>query len=134
MDKLFLQIGAIVLALAVILGAFAAHGLEAQLTNEQLETFNTGVRYQFYHGFGILITGVLLLLQPIKSLRLVAWLFLVGILLFSGSIYLLACKDLIGMQNWKWLGPITPLGGTLFIAGWVIFLFGVRQLKPFEQK
>ncbi len=128
MSKAFLQLGAIILAIAVILGAFAAHGLEAQLSNDQLETFDTGVRYQFYHGLGILVLGLLMLQQPSASLKWAGWLFSLGILLFSGSIYLLACRELLGIENLKWLGPITPIGGIFFIAGWIFFLLGASKI------
>lgn len=129
MTKTFLQISGILLLLAVILGAFAAHGLEDKITPEQIETFETGVRYQFYHAFGMLLIGILLYLDFPTSLRWVAWCFLVGILLFSGSIYLLACRDFLDIANWSWLGPITPIGGTFFIIGWGLFVWKLRTLS-----
>lgn len=107
-------------AIAVILGAFGAHSLKAVLSESQLATFETGVRYHYYHTFAIF--GVFLLEQklPTKKINLINTLFLIGIFLFSGSIYLLACKDILGIENLKFLGPITPIGGTFFIIGWIL--------------
>ncbi len=107
-------------AIAVILGAFGAHSLKNLLSESQLATFETGVRYQYYHTFAIF--GVYLLNQknPIKRLNSINTFFLIGIILFSGSLYLLACKDILGIENWKFLGPITPIGGTFFIIGWIL--------------
>lgn len=119
-------------AIAVILGAFGAHGLKNLLSESQLATFETGVRYQYYHTFAIF--GVYLLHQklPTKRLNLINTLFLIGIILFSGSIYLLACKDILGIENWKFLGPITPIGGIFFILGW-IFL-AISSLTNVEKR
>lgn len=124
-----LQIAAVILLLAVVLGAFGAHGLEARLTSEQLATFETGVRYQFYHGFAILFAVLLQAHLSHTWIRTASWLFLVGILLFSGSIYLLACREILGIASWTWLGPITPLGGTFFIVGWTLLLLGIGKAK-----
>lgn len=129
MNKVFFQIAALLLLLAVILGAFAAHGLESKITVEQIDTFETGVRYQFYHAFAILIVAILLELNFPRQLRWAAWCFVVGILLFSVSIYLLACRDMLGIESWSWLGPITPIGGTFFIIGWGIFLLAVSRKR-----
>ncbi|MEN0046387.1 MAG: DUF423 domain-containing protein [Bacteroidota bacterium] len=127
MAKTFLQIGGVLLFIAVVLGAFAAHGLEDKITPEQIDTFETGVRYQFYHAFGMLLIGILLHLNFPASLRWVAWCFLTGIVLFSGSIYLLACRDFLGIASWSWLGPITPIGGTFLIVGWALFAWKMRS-------
>ncbi|MEM9884742.1 MAG: DUF423 domain-containing protein [Bacteroidota bacterium] len=126
-SKTALQIGSILLMFAAILGAFAAHGLEGKISATQIDTFETGVRYQFYHAFALLIIGILLRLDFSKLLSWVAWLFLIGIFLFSGSIYLLACRDLFGISDWWWLGPITPVGGTLIIVGWGLFFVAVSK-------
>ncbi len=102
--------------LAVIAGAFAAHGLKQYLTAQQIEIWHTGVQYQFYHVFALLFLSTFV--NPNKSIRTAYYLFTFGIIFFSGSLYLLACRDLLG---WGWLivmGPTTPLGGLLFIAGW----------------
>ncbi|MEM0993489.1 MAG: DUF423 domain-containing protein [Bacteroidota bacterium] len=125
--KTTLRLGGLFLMLAVILGAFAAHGLESKITADQIDTFETGVRYQFYHAFALLVIGILLRLNYPTALRWVVWMFAIGILLFSGSIYLLACRDFLGIADWWWLGPITPVGGTFFIVGWGIFLVVVGR-------
>lgn len=107
--------------LAVALGAFAAHGLKPNLTEYQISIFETGTRYHFYHTFGLFIVALLADQLSTKRLNTVGWLFTVGIVFFSGSLYLLATRDLIGV-TWSFLGPLTPIGGTLFIIGWTILL------------
>lgn len=105
-------------AVAVILGAFGAHALKGRLDAESLQTFETGVRYQVYHTLALLAAAWL---SERTSHAAAGWagiLFLAGILLFSGSLYLLAMRTLLGIEEWKWLGPVTPLGGLAFIAGW----------------
>ncbi len=127
MDKIFLQLGSLLALLGVILGAFGAHSLEAKLSADQLATFETGVRYQFYHSFALILLGIVAHQHPHKVFQTAGWMFALGILFFSGSIYLLACRDMLGISGWRWLGPITPLGGTLFIIGWGCFLWGVSK-------
>ncbi|WP_092174011.1 DUF423 domain-containing protein [Cyclobacterium xiamenense] len=116
--KSMLQVAAISGALAVIFGAFGAHALEPLLTETgRLDTYQTAVSYHFYHSLALLLVGILYQNNPqMARLKLSAWFFLVGILVFSGSLYLLCLSQL------TWLGAITPLGGVGFIAGWV-FLF-----------
>ena len=106
--------------LAVILGAFGAHALKTRLAEAALQTFETGVRYQMYHAFAILV-AVWLADRLHSGLPLAAgWLFLGGVMLFSGSLYLLATRTLLGLESWTWLGPVTPLGGLCFISGWIV--------------
>ena len=124
-----LQIGILLLLLAVILGAFGAHSLEAKLSTEQLQTFETGVRYQFYHGIAILLAILLYFHYAQRLLIRAAQFFLVGTILFSGSIYLLACREILGLASWTWLGPITPIGGTFFIMGWILLLLGISKTE-----
>ena len=121
--KIFLQIGSSYAFLGVILGAFGAHALKEQLTPDRLASFETGVRYQMYHALALLVVALLFQYLDERILKIVGWLFAVGVLLFSGSIYLLACRDMIGLTTYKWLGPITPIGGTLLIIGWGLLLF-----------
>ncbi len=110
--------------LAVILGAFGAHILEEVITPDQLQSFQTGVRYQFYHALALLIIGILPFhFKPKRLFDITGWLFFIGIICFSGSIYLLACRDLLGLESWRWLGPITPFGGSLLIIGWTLLFF-----------
>lgn len=125
MQKNFLLLACLFAALAVVLGAFGAHGLKTRITPDQLQTFETGVKYQFYHALALLAVG--LLLQKYSSISIVyaGYCFAIGILFFSGSIYLLATRDFIGLTSWRWLGPITPLGGTFFIVGWLLLLWGI---------
>jgi uncharacterized membrane protein YgdD (TMEM256/DUF423 family) len=120
--------GALLAALSVALGAFAAHGLKSYvdqglMTESQLHNFDTASRYQMYHALGILLVAVLMKLKPARFLNVAAWCFALGILFFCGSLYLLSTAQVIGLDNWRWLGPVTPLGGLFFIAGWVLLAF-----------
>lgn len=119
--KHVLIIGAIILATAIILGAFGAHALRDRLSEASLEVFKTGVLYQFMHGFAILIMAVLSMHLPESKLRSPVMFFVLGILCFSGSLYFLSTQALTGLPL-KFLGPITPLGGLLFILGWLVFI------------
>lgn len=112
--------------IAVILGAFAAHTLKQHLTPEHLDTFQTGVRYQFYHAFAILVVGMLLYSRKTNLLHISGWLFTIGILFFSGSLYLLSVRETMNLAL-NWLGPITPVGGLFFIAGWVCLFISTFQ-------
>ncbi len=132
MARKFLQIGSITGLLAVTLGAFAAHGLQGKITPDQISVFQTGVRYQFYHTFAILITALLLLKAENLWLKRAAISFLMGIILFSGSLYLLSCRELLHIANWNWLGPITPIGGVFFIIGWAFLFFASFKLNNDE--
>lgn len=124
--KTFIQIAALAGALAVILGAFGAHALKEKLEVSQLQVFETGVKYQFYHSFALIFTALLIIKFPEKTLlHYSGWAFIIGVILFSGSLYLLSTKDLLGIASWKWLGPITPLGGLAFIVGWVCMLIAM---------
>ena len=122
MNKSLIRLGSLLAALAVILGAFGAHGLEGNIQPEMISTFETGVRYHFYHALAILLTAGLAPYAHTKRLRVAGSLFGLGILLFSGSIYLLATRELFPSVPLNWLGPVTPMGGLVFIIGWG-FLF-----------
>lgn len=125
MDKKTITAGAFLGMLAIILGAFGAHALKAVLSPEQLITFETGVRYQMYHALFLLFIGTTGLLSQ-KTKNTIYYLVLVGVLFFSGSIYLLATNDLTSF-DFKVIGFITPIGGFLLILAWGIagynFLF-----------
>jgi uncharacterized membrane protein YgdD (TMEM256/DUF423 family) len=121
MRKSFMRIGILMALIAVVLGAMGSHLMEQYLEPEQLDTFKIGVRYQFYHSFAIIIVGILFHFGKKSRLTIAGWLFLAGIILFSGSLYLLSVQETLSLSL-SWLGPITPIGGVLFIAGW-IFLF-----------
>lgn len=119
MSKTILMTGAAMLAFAVAIGAFGAHGLKAHLSTEMLTIYKTGVEYHFYHALGLLLVGVLAVIMPNVYLKWSAIFLATGILLFSGSLYVLAITGI------KWLGAITPLGGLSFIAGWVLLFVAV---------
>lgn len=122
MQKLFLTLGSIAMALAVALGAFGAHGLKNMLTEEMLEIFETGIRYHFYHAIGLLILGLIAHYLPDSALvKWSGWLMLGGILIFSGSLYILSISGI------RWLGAITPIGGLCFIAAWLLLAVAVWQ-------
>lgn len=125
MNKRFLVVATILGALSVALGAFAAHGLKKILSEYAISIFETGVRYQFYHVFALLATGILYQQFSNKYVKWAGNLFIIGIALFSGSLYILAYKDLLQMDWLKWFGPITPIGGVCFIAAWIFLAFGV---------
>ena len=125
MEKKFFLAASILGLIAVVLGAFAAHGLRNALDTTSLESFQTGVRYQMYHAFFLFVIGLMPQLQHQQKKRLF-WLTLLGVFLFSGSIYLLATNVLIPI-NFGFLGPITPIGGLLLISAWG--LLGVCLLK-----
>ena len=116
MSKKIVLAGAIFIALAIVLGAFGAHGLKDILTDVQSKSFETGVRYQTYHGISLLILGFNS--SKFKGLNTLFYLIVSGVVLFSGSIYLLATQDVLGVSM-SFLGPITPLGGLLMLAAWI---------------
>ncbi len=122
MAKLFLALGCINAMLVVLIGAFGAHGLKARLTVENMAVFQTGVQYHLYHAVGLILLGLIALQIPITPyLRWSGWLMLVGIILFSGSLYTLS------ITNIRWLGMITPLGGTAFILAWLMLTIGIMK-------
>ena len=122
MQKLILWSGTVLAALSVAIGAFGAHALKEMLqANHRVETFNTGVQYQFYHSLALLIIGGLMFKIPSKFLAYAAWSHMAGILLFSGSLYVLC---LTGQARW---GAVTPIGGLLFLLGWVFLLIGITR-------
>lgn len=122
MIRLIFTFGALSGLVSVVLGAFAAHGLRGQLDERLEHAFETGVHYQMVHSVVLLIVGLMVEHWGRHwALDSAAWSFVAGILLFSGSLYLLA---LTGM---KWLGPITPIGGLAFIVGWALLAIGIWQ-------
>jgi|SRR5688572_27658797 len=125
-----IRIAALFGALSVILGAFGAHTLKSLLTPDQLQSYEIGVRYQFYHAFAILFCGLMTDKLLASKLNMAAGSFIAGILLFSGSIYLLSLKNLIGIENLSWIGPVTPIGGVLFIVGWVFVFLSAKNKTP----
>jgi len=118
MARFFVGVAGALGALGVAAGAFAAHGLRAHLAPRMLEVFETGARYQMYHALALLAVGLLLTRRSHSALTVAGWLFAAGVVLFSGSLYLLA------VTGARWLGAITPAGGLAFIAGWLMLGWG----------
>jgi len=117
----FVLLGALNGFLGVALGAFGAHGLEGTLAPDLLRVWNKGVDYQQLHALGLVLIGVLLRMENLRSLRIAGWCLLVGILLFSGSLYALALSGI------RPLGAITPFGGVSFLVGWALLAIGVLR-------
>ena len=116
MGNIFLALGGISGALAVVVGAFGAHGLKAKLSPEMLSIYQTGVQYHFYHTFALLAIGGLCLYKPPSNIiNACGYFFIAGIILFSGSLYALAISGV------RALGAITPIGGVLLIVAWILF-------------
>ena len=115
--------------IAVLGGAFGAHALKEVLTAEQLTSFNTGVRYQLIHAVVILLLALLNIKFQAKQFKVASALIFWGVILFSGSIYLLTLKNIVGVEWLKFAGPITPIGGTLIILGWVFIIIGGVKIK-----
>ncbi len=115
----------------IVLGALGAHALKALLTAEQVASFETGVRYQLYHALFLLLIGLFQKTSSLQGLHVVRNLTVAGVLAFSVSIYLLNLQDIIGV-NLSFLGPITPIGGLLLIAAWLLLLVKVAKLSGGE--
>lgn len=124
MHTLFLVLAGVNGFIAVSLGAFAAHGLKSMLGPDLLATFQTGVQYHMYHTLALLAVGLLVLQFPTQTgLRVAGYLFLAGILIFSGSLYVLALSGI------RWLGAITPIGGVAFLAGWAMLAWSMLRAQ-----
>jgi uncharacterized membrane protein YgdD (TMEM256/DUF423 family) len=121
MDRLFFVLGSASAFLGVCLGAFAAHGLKSRLTQEMLNTFEIGVRYQMYHALALLSVAWAFSRWPRPEISASGWLFVAGTIIFSGSLYLLSVTGM------RWLGAITPIGGLAFLLGWLSLIWGVGQ-------
>jgi uncharacterized membrane protein YgdD (TMEM256/DUF423 family) len=122
--KLFISTGAILAALSIILGAFGAHGLRIKLEPRMLEVWQTGVDYHMYHALGLILIGILS--HQIGNSALIKWsggLMFIGILFFSGSLYLLALTGL------RWLGAMAPLGGISFIVSWLLLTLTLLRVN-----
>lgn len=116
--------GALFALISVVLGAFASHLLKAYLGTEQLHSFETGTRYMMYHGLSLLLLSSFDISQNVWIFRLFFW----GTILFSLSIYLLSLQEIIAI-NFSWLGPITPIGGTLIIMGWCLLIWCILNKR-----
>jgi len=123
----FLRTAAVLGLLAVALGAFGAHALKQIVSPEAVSTFETGVRYQFYHAFALLAVAILFEKFPVRSMRYAGICFITGVVLFSGSLYALTAlqaTDTVGLRS---IGIVTPFGGVFFIAGWLCLFLGVSS-------
>ena len=131
MKRNFFLIASLSAALAVALGALGAHLLQQWLPPEKINTFEIGVRYQFYHSLALFIVALASQRYNQKMLLIAGWLFVLGIVFFSGSLYLLATSNILGIDSIRGiLGPMTPIGGVFFILGWlVLFSVGVIAKK-----
>jgi uncharacterized membrane protein YgdD (TMEM256/DUF423 family) len=127
MHKGFLRTAAILGALAVALGAFGAHGLRKIVPPETVATFETGVRYQFYHTFALLAAAMLYGRYPARSLKIAGGCFITGIVLFSGSLYILTLLQATNTVGLRGIGAITPIGGVFFIVGWICLFLGIGK-------
>lgn len=127
MHKGFLRTAAILGLLAVALGAFGAHGLKKIVPAEAITTFETGVRYQFYHALALLAAAMLFEKFPVKSMRYAGICFITGIVLFSGSLYALTLLQATNTVGLRGIGAITPFGGLFFIVGWLCLFVGVGK-------
>ena len=129
MYKTALALGAFFAGLGIAIGAFGAHALKPFLDANQSQVFETGVRYQMYHAFALLIAGVMHRSFPFRQIKIASVFFLIGILLFSGSLYAMTALKMSGAVGISELGLITPVGGVFFILGWIMMLWGVLKKK-----
>ena len=130
MQQIFIRVAAIVGALSVATGAFAAHQLKVIVSADVLQIFETAVKYQFYHVFALMAVGILYKEYGGKWLQWSGYLFILGIILFSGSLYILCVVKHLNPADKSWIGAITPLGGVAFIAAWVLLAIGYTTKQP----
>ncbi len=124
MYRWFIILGALNSFLSVALGAFGAHGLKARLAPELLETFQTGARYEMYHGLALMLVGVLIRLLPGHiGLHWAGWAFLIGIVIFCGSLYAIVFTGV------RTFGALAPVGGVSFMAGWLLVALALFRIK-----
>lgn len=128
MKRRFLASGALMALIATIFGALGAHAFKSVLTPDQLESFKTATQYQFYHALALIAVGIIYAHWPDKFMLWSGYLFLAGILIFSGSIYILSTKDISHIHA-PFLGPLTPVGGLCFMTGWISFIVSLFRMK-----
>lgn len=122
MNKFFIMAGSVTGLLGVALGAFGAHALKNFLESTQrTETFETAVKYMFYHSFALILVGILQKEFPVSTLNTAGWSFLIGIIIFSGSLFALCASGI------KILGAVTPIGGVAMIVGWALLFWSVYK-------
>ena len=127
MHKIFLVIGTILAGLAVVLGAFGAHGLKKLVNADTLAIYQTGVQYQMYHAFALIAIGILADRVAVNFSGYAAFLFISGIVLFSGSLYLISSLRAMNRTVPYFINFITPAGGLLFILGWIMLLIAIAR-------
>lgn len=118
-SKQFLLLGTILMALAVSLGAFGAHGLKKIVSAEMLTVYQTGIQYQFYHALGLCVVAFIAHIHNTKLVKIAGNIMFIGVMIFSFSLYILVLLDM------KWLGAITPIGGVLMVISWVLLAWSV---------
>ncbi|HTI08395.1 MAG TPA: DUF423 domain-containing protein [Puia sp.] len=133
MNRNFISIAALLGALSVALGAFAAHKLRQIAGPDTVAVFETGVRYQFYHVFALLLVALLSDKFPNKWMVRAGNCFITGIILFSGSLYILTALKIADSEHLNYAGAITPIGGLFFIAGWIFLWVGVSTKGPTQK-
>jgi uncharacterized membrane protein YgdD (TMEM256/DUF423 family) len=127
MHKYYISIACFLAALTVVLGAFGAHALKTLVPENALTIYDTAVRYQFYHVLALALTGIIYKTHTNSYIKNAGIFFLIGILFFSGSLYLLTYKAAIGSDGFRWAGPITPIGGLFLIIGWILLGIGTKK-------
>jgi uncharacterized membrane protein YgdD (TMEM256/DUF423 family) len=125
--KKFLQIGSIIMALSVALGAFGAHALKSILDDNMIKVYNTAVQYQFYHALGLFAVAFVAHFNNEKKVKLSGNIMFYSIVIFSGSLYLMTITGI------KWLGAITPIGGTGFIIAWILLFLSIRNISTINK-
>ena len=127
MNKGYLKTAALLGALSVVLGAFAAHGLKSISDEQTIAIFNKGVQYQFYHVFALALAAILFKSYPNKLIGVAGILFILGISLFSGSLYIYTFKTIYSIVGLNWIVFLTPIGGLFFITGWLCLALGIKE-------
>ncbi len=119
--------------LAVALGAFGSHGLRGVLSSEELNTFEIGVRYQFFHALATLAVGIILYFRKTPMLLRAGWLFVGGVALFSGSLYILSVSDIFDIPA-SFIGPVTPIGGIMLMLGWAALIWSTFEEREHSHR
>ena len=127
MSNVFIGLGALSAFICVAAGAFGAHALKQVLDTDMLAVYHTAVDYQFFHSIGLMAIGILHKISPRRSHSVAAWTMLAGIIIFSGSLYILSTTGI------KWLGMITPIGGVSFLAAWLILALSYLAGSPTKE-
>jgi uncharacterized membrane protein YgdD (TMEM256/DUF423 family) len=129
MKKLNLYLACSMAILSITLGAFGAHGLEKLLSITMQKTFETAAKYQMYHAFALALVGFLQINHSNKQLKIAGYFFILGIILFSGSLYLLSFLSINNGLQYNWLGAVTPFGGICFVLGWLFLAIAISKTE-----